>query len=116
MQNQSPVFFFAGLAQNQLPEVYLRQHFLWQGSQHFPDHYPYRPQDVEKMVQWVKKKAASGTSFITTEKDYAKLQQAPLRECFEELPLYVLPIRVQFLEKEADFKALVGQCLASLEK
>ncbi|GAB4395152.1 MAG: tetraacyldisaccharide 4'-kinase [Microscillaceae bacterium] len=116
LRPQDPVFFFAGLAQNHLPEMHLRQHFLWQGSQHFADHYPYHPRDLEKMVQRVKKNSAPGTAFITTEKDYAKLQAPLLKNCFQEVPLFILPIQVQFLDKEVDFQERVRNCLVFSEE
>jgi tetraacyldisaccharide 4'-kinase len=58
---------------------------------HFPDHYNYKPKDVVMMREHKDKVDL----FITTEKDFVKLQRHPL----DDLPLCVLIIEQEILEE-----------------
>jgi tetraacyldisaccharide-1-P 4'-kinase len=44
---------------------------------------------------------------LVTEKDYVKLIGPEFRELAAQLPLFYLPIEVVFLERKAEFDALV---------
>lgn len=57
----------------------------------FPDHYSYTPQDVMMM----RKHKDTVDLFVTTEKDYVKLQAIPL----DDLPLFILTIEQEVMEK-----------------
>jgi len=58
---------------------------------HFPDHYSYTPKDVMMMREY----RDTVDLFITTEKDYVKLQAFPL----DGLPLFILTIEQEVMEK-----------------
>jgi tetraacyldisaccharide 4'-kinase len=58
---------------------------------HFPDHHSYTPKDVMMM----RKHRNAVDLFVTTEKDYVKLQAIPL----DDLPLFILTIEQKITEK-----------------
>jgi len=60
-------------------------------SIHFPDHYRYTPKDVMMMREHRERVDL----FVTTEKDYVKLQKIPL----DDLPLFILTIEQKITEK-----------------
>jgi len=61
---------------------------------HFPDHYRYTPKDVIMMCEH----KDTVDLFVTTEKDYVKLQAIPLND----LPLFILTIEQEVIEKAFD--------------
>lgn len=86
------VFAFAGIAD---PWYFF---YLLQGlgahvvkAIHFPDHYDYKLEDVMMMRARRKKVDA----FVTTEKDFVKLQQLPL----DDILLYVLGVEQEVMEE-----------------
>lgn len=69
----------------------------------FPDHHYYSQKDIEKIVAFVQKKNKN-LSIITTEKDAVKL-----KPFFKDMaiPVFVLPIVVQFHNNEKEFQELI---------
>jgi tetraacyldisaccharide 4'-kinase len=57
----------------------------------FPDHYQYTPEDMSTLGAY----RNTVDFYVTTEKDYVKLQEIPL----DELPLFVLTIEQEILEE-----------------
>lgn len=68
----------------------------------FPDHHAYSDSDIQKIV--TKYKALNGKNklVITTEKDYIRIKSFSLHDDFSQLPLVVLPIRVEFVGTEQE--------------
>jgi tetraacyldisaccharide 4'-kinase len=58
---------------------------------HFPDHHQYTPEDMRIIGEYRDKVDV----FLTTEKDYVKLQKIPL----DDLPIFVLTIEQEILEE-----------------
>lgn len=71
---------------------------------HFPDHHRYTPEDLAMLGGF----AGEVEVFVTTEKDFVKLQQIPL----SDFPLFVLGITQEILEEEA-FRDRVFSVIAS---
>ena len=59
-------------------------------AEYFPDHHQYTPEDMRRIGKY--RNAAD--FYVTTEKDYVKLQEIPL----DDLPLFVLTIEQEILE------------------
>jgi tetraacyldisaccharide 4'-kinase len=62
------------------------------GTISFPDHYHYEMDDLVML----RARSKGVDAFVTTEKDFVKLQQLPLKE----IPLYSLAIEHEVMEKE----------------
>ena len=70
----------------------------------FPDHHPYRREDVDDLKRWAGELPA-GTPIVTTQKDWVKLRVAELAGH----PLWALRIGLQFTQGQDDFDRMVLQ-------
>jgi tetraacyldisaccharide 4'-kinase len=52
---------------------------------------------------------------LTTEKDFVKLQDEVLRTLLADLPLYYVPIEVQFLPSNHNFDTWLTEQLSNLQ-
>lgn len=75
----------------------------------YPDHYNYKLADLEKIrASWQENQTSSGVcSIITTRKDAVKLVQPEFAHILQKLPIFYIPIEVEFLENKAAFEALI---------
>jgi tetraacyldisaccharide 4'-kinase len=75
----------------------------------FPDHYHYTVADLEKIKQsWLQNQTSNGNcSIITTRKDAVKLVQPEFAHILQKLPVFYIPIEVEFLENKAAFESLI---------
>ncbi|MBW2038883.1 MAG: tetraacyldisaccharide 4'-kinase [Deltaproteobacteria bacterium] len=95
------ILAFAGIAD---PEYFI---YLLQGlgaavvkEVRFPDHHNYAPKDLRMMREYIDKVEV----FVTTEKDFVKLQKIPL----DDLPLLILGIAQEILEAEAFYQTVLS--------
>jgi tetraacyldisaccharide 4'-kinase len=95
----------SGLANATPLESYVRQHFRLLKHMEFRDHHQYRSADLAAMQEALQETGAR--TVLVTEKDYVKLIGPEFRELAAQLPLFYLPIEVVFLERKAEFDALV---------
>jgi tetraacyldisaccharide 4'-kinase len=68
----------------------------------FPDHHPYRREDVDDLNRWASELPA-GTAILTTQKDWVKLRVSELGV----RPLWALRIGLQFTQGQDDFDGAV---------
>ncbi len=69
----------------------------------YPDHHLYTKTDIFKIIYTFEQISAAKKLIITTEKDAVRLKDGPFAEQIEKLPIYYLPIEVDFVgenEKE----------------
>lgn len=104
----------SGLAKADLleEEVQKRTHLLKHFR--FADHHRYSPQEIKEIVGFVAARPACG--IVTTAKDAAKLQEEPLKSMLQEVPVYVLAVRHQFLEEEEAFRRLILKTIDEKKK
>ncbi|MBD1396255.1 tetraacyldisaccharide 4'-kinase [Pontibacter sp. JH31] len=81
----------------------------------FADHYAYTSEDLNRIQQLLQAEQKGNVSIVTTRKDAVKLTDSSLREIALRLPLFYIPIEVEFMDGEADFKSLIEQHLASFD-
>ena len=62
----------------------------------FPDHHTFTMSDVNKMVKAFDASDAENTAIITTEKDAMRLRVAGIEEVLCNLPIFYLPVEVDF--------------------
>ena len=98
------MFAFAGIA-DPAYFMYILKELGAAGAHeiHFPTHYTYDSSDIMMMQKY----STTVELFVTTEKDFVKLQGFPLND----MRLYILDIKQEIIEK--DFYHTVFSSLAS---
>jgi tetraacyldisaccharide 4'-kinase len=91
------VVLVSGLANADPLDAYVRQTFTMRQHQRFADHYAYQRADLDRLLAAL----PAGTSLLTTEKDWVKLDALLTPDERATLPLYYLPIAVRFLPDSA---------------
>jgi tetraacyldisaccharide 4'-kinase len=71
----------------------------------FADHHNYTQKNLSKIRNRVREHP--GCSVLTTEKDKVKLDMPELASLLKDVPLFYLPISVQFLKDTGDFDTLI---------
>lgn len=79
----------------------------------FPDHHFYKPSDLNDILSDVKRNPRC--SVLTTEKDMVKLESPALGALTEQIPLFYLPITVQFLREGREFDEMILSHVRSFE-
>lgn len=95
---QDEVVLFTGIAhpdpiERHLHEkgLSLRRHFR------FGDHHAYTQEDLARLVHACRQTGQASACLLTTEKDWARLAGHPHLGLLADIPLYVLPVRTEFL-------------------
>ncbi len=91
------VVLVSGLANADPLDAYVRQSFIMHKHHRFADHYAYQRADLDRLLAAL----PAGTSLLTTEKDWVKLDALLTPDERATLPLYYLPIAVRFLPDSA---------------
>lgn len=95
-----PVVLVSGLANADPLEHYVRQTYRLVRHARFPDHHAYSRTELDTLLTSLPPE----TALLTTEKDWVKLDTLLTEHERATLPLYYLPVAVQFLPgQEAGF-------------
>jgi len=94
------IIMFTGIANNKPIEVFLEGTGARYKMMKFPDHYKYSVSDIENIIQKWKNTSQDEKLLLTTEKDWRRIQGLPQEKAFEGIPLYYLPISVQWKDRE----------------
>jgi tetraacyldisaccharide 4'-kinase len=90
------VILFSGIA-NSYP---LQEHLVNSCNElivkNFPDHHKYTQKDIHSVINTYNSILSKDKVIFTTEKDAMRLEQEGLYELLEDLPVYYIPIRIQF--------------------
>jgi tetraacyldisaccharide 4'-kinase len=70
----------------------------------FPDHHRYTRSDMEKLLRDTD---GGRISILTTEKDMVKMDIPDFAEFTKQIPLFYLPITVQFLKNGSEFNEII---------
>ncbi len=87
---------FTGIADPYLLENYLRKYCDYLDTIHFPDHFDYDLQDIDKIKDRYVNNFSRDKILVTTEKDVGRLLKKDIVESIKDLPLYYVPIEVEF--------------------
>lgn len=79
----------------------------------FNDHHEYSTSDLDKLIHYVK--ANPKVNVLTTEKDKVKLGSKEFEVQTNALPLFYLPIEVEFIKNGQDFDEMVLNNIKSAE-
>jgi len=63
----------------------------------YPDHYYFKPKDIVTIVEKYEQIVNEKKVIITTEKDAIRLRETEQKELLEKLPVFYIPIEVEFL-------------------
>lgn len=81
----------------------------------FEDHHDFSERDIAQVKKYYDTFESSGKIIITTEKDAMRLDMHRNYIIENKLPIFVLPVRVQLLEEEAEFQTLIKQYLLNFK-
>ena len=97
---QSKVVLFTGISNNKPLELYLDNAGIRARYLKFPDHHRYSDADIDMILKKWKSIPFDNKVLITTEKDWRRIEGSPQAKAFLGLPLYFLPISVQWSANE----------------
>ena len=76
---------------------------------HFPfeDHHEYIPKELEDIQRYYEQINKANKIIITTEKDFMRLQNKSVWQIVQKMNIYVLPVEVNFKDKEEEFNQII---------
>jgi len=99
------VMLISGIANHKPLEDYVKQNYSLLKHLKFKDHHAYTDADVESIANEVDRNPQM--SIITTEKDKVKLEMPEFQSTINTLPIFYLPIEIDFLKDGKDFDEIV---------
>jgi tetraacyldisaccharide 4'-kinase len=116
--NQKPVLFLlTGIANPQPLLQHLRKQFEAVYPHKYPDHHQFTLKNISKLVADFNACATNKKLIITTEKDAQRLQEPALQKALANLPVFVAPIGLSFLNGAAPaFKQLIENYVRKHQK
>jgi len=100
LKHKFSAVLITGIA-NPVPlKEFIMKHFVEVEHLCFSDHYEYSTRDVRKIYDLYKRLNSSNKIIITTEKDAVRLISRMEEENLD-MPIYYLPVEVQFLDEGA---------------
>jgi tetraacyldisaccharide 4'-kinase len=106
------VILVSGIAKNEYLLKYLRSKVKHVLELEYPDHYQFDEKDIDAISRNWQESDQQRTVILTTQKDAMRLQQFESKIQQENLPFYVLPIKVAFPANQTnDFDNSIKQFL-----
>lgn len=99
----SHVILLSGIASDIQLREYISYNFNLLEVLKYPDHHEYIESDFEKIKQVFLKHSDQNPVIITTEKDAVKVKSNGPAGFLEEIPIFVLPIQVDFSQEDERF-------------
>jgi tetraacyldisaccharide 4'-kinase len=96
------VLLVTGIADNTHLMSYMDNRFSRIFPMFFPDHHAFNQKNIESIIGEFNKITNRKKIVITTEKDYIRLIEYYQKKLFIDLPLYYLPITIEFFENESE--------------
>ncbi|EAZ80027.1 tetraacyldisaccharide 4'-kinase [Algoriphagus machipongonensis] len=106
------VILFSGLASDSHLKAHVSEHFEMLDVLTFSDHYEYQDSDFEKIRSLYLKYKSRNPVILTTEKDAVKVKFSAQEGILREIPIFVLPIQVEFPTEDAQqLERLIDQVI-----
>jgi tetraacyldisaccharide 4'-kinase len=99
------IILITGIANSKPLEVYAHENFKVLKHLSFKDHHNYSEQDISDLIDL--RNNYPQASFLTTEKDKVKLDVRQFQPILSGLPLFFVPIEVDFIKAGKDFDEIV---------
>lgn len=100
------IVLLSGIANDTPLVAYAKRNFNLVHHFKFRDHHHYREKDIVSIIKFLETQAEP-VSILTTEKDRVKLESGVLKEMVKNLPVFYLPIEMEFIGNGKEFDALV---------
>ncbi len=94
------ILYLSGIARPELLKKHLEKYSNDIQSLRYPDHYTYKVKDVSKIIQTFINIRNDKKIIITTEKDYMRLLDVENISELMNLPIFFVPLKIEFSEKE----------------
>ena len=99
------IALLSGISNSQPLEHYVSQNYKLKKHFNYSDHHPYTNADLERLNRFISDHPS--TSILTTEKDKVKLATPEFDSIIQRLPIFYLPIEVEFIKNGQDFDEMV---------
>jgi tetraacyldisaccharide 4'-kinase len=99
------IVLVTGIGNSKPLETYAKENYTLIKHLAFNDHHAYTEGDIQAMIKL--KDTHPQASFLTTEKDKVKLDTPHFQRMLNGLPLFYLPIEVDFIKAGKDFDEIV---------
>ncbi len=108
------VLLFTGIARPANLYYYVKDKVKKVEHLKFKDHHNYSVMDINKVIKRFEELPAGPKIILTTEKDAVRLSQGAFKEMLESLPVYYIPIKLKFHERDVqDFKEKIYDAIGS---
>lgn len=98
---------FTGIG-NPTPMItYLKEYAAFVKHVQYPDHYNFTINDIADIRNELDAIEGGNKIVVTTEKDAMRLKHSDLQDITNTLPLYVLPVEVDFKDKAQEFNDII---------
>jgi tetraacyldisaccharide 4'-kinase len=101
------VILFSGIAHSDAFELYVRSKYHVLTTLSFGDHHRYSLKDVEALKARYQQTGGKDVMLLTTEKDWVKLVEPSFLHVLQGVPVFYLPIEVEWIEGEHAFLELI---------
>ncbi|MCJ8211437.1 tetraacyldisaccharide 4'-kinase [Mucilaginibacter sp. RS28] len=101
------IFLLTGIATTEPIKQYLAKYSSHIVHHKYPDHHQFSLKNIAKLAEAFEAEAGTDKVVITTEKDAQRLKDDIFQPLLARLPLWVLPIEVQFLNGREQFDQLI---------
>ncbi len=102
LEKDSNVLLFTGIAKPSSLEYYLKDEVDSIKHLRFGDHHNFMINDIQKILSEYEKLKGSNKLILTTEKDAVRLQSPGIKELLSDMPIYYIPVQVQFHGKDKE--------------
>lgn len=101
------ILAFTGIGNPAPMLTYLREYAAQVAHIQFSDHYNYSSSDLESIREKFEALDGGFKILVTTEKDAMRLMKPDLIEIANKLPLYIIPVEVDFKDKTQEFNETI---------
>jgi tetraacyldisaccharide 4'-kinase len=101
------IIVFTGIGNPEPMVTYLKEYSSDVKHLQYPDHHQFTLQDIADVRTQLDAIEGGNKVVVTTEKDAMRLQGTDLQDIANTLPLYVLPIEVDFKDKTQEFNETI---------
>ena len=96
------ILLVTGIANPTLLQTYLEERTKEVKLIRFPDHYQFKPGDLEKIEKTFNEIRNPNKIIITTEKDWMRFRNPELIETVQRLKMFYIPIEVKFHDQDGE--------------
>jgi tetraacyldisaccharide 4'-kinase len=109
------VILVSAIANAHTLEDYVQKSFTLMKHFNYRDHYEFKVSDVRDWEDYLQKHSEQRICILTTEKDKVKLERQELNGAISHLPIFYVPIEIEFIRNGKDFDTLVLAFISSFK-